>query len=126
MAINGSFGRFGVILAPLFSVNGVKMTPKCRSIFSRMFIVNCISKFNLLPAVHVHCKPPQKNTDRSGALGKTGACNVCQCTCTVPRPLISLFPFCFCMHCTCTCRKWNVGKNSKQHSRKIPAFLRPY
>ena len=28
--------------------NGAKMTPKRRSVFSLIFIVNCISKFNLI------------------------------------------------------------------------------
>ena len=43
--------RFGVILAPFSSKEcnrNARMTPKRRSVFSLIFIVNCISKFNLI------------------------------------------------------------------------------
>ena len=35
--------------------NGARMTPKRRSVFSLIFIVNCISKFNLIRILKVRC-----------------------------------------------------------------------
>ena len=38
--------------------NGARMTPKCRSLFSLIFIINSISKFNLMIFVQViSCLP---------------------------------------------------------------------